>query len=248
MIEHSRTLSSGVAPPSRERLSLSGICSTIGNTVYESALQMRKTLWKGTVALGGAGLVWLGAETLSMEAPKNVDLDPQEQPIATLLREARQEIAGFLHGLENTANADSGMHEDVASEQVDLVEINHFYDDQGRHVFDQIIFYDWSEGHNRHMVRAWRLVKNPAQYPVRDWKHGGYTALWHDNDVLRRVQSTNMRKTWTQYDPELVEREYLAKEKRKEFQAVKTVRVVKPSAPVSIEPAGVPPQPVPEEH
>ena len=65
--------------------------------------------------------------------------------------------------------------EDVASEQVDLVEVNHFYDDQGRHVFDQVIFYDWAEGHSRHMVRDWRLVKNPAQLPQRNWKDGSYT-------------------------------------------------------------------------
>jgi len=112
----------------------------------------------------------------------------------------------------------------VASEQVDLVEVNHFYDDQGRHVFDQVIFYDWAEGHSRHMVRAWRLVKNPAQLPQRNWKDGSYTALWHDNEVLRKVQARSMRESWTQYDPELVEREYLPKEKRKELQVAKVAR------------------------
>jgi hypothetical protein len=118
--------------------------------------------------------------------------------------------------------------EDVASEQVDLVEVNHFYDDQGRHVFDQVIFYDWAEGHSRHMVRAWRLVKNPAQLPQRNWKDGSYTALWHDNEVLRKVQAKSMRESWTQYDPELAEREYLPKEKRKELQVAKVARKADP--------------------
>ena len=115
--------------------------------------------------------------------------------------------------------------EDVASEQVDLVEVNHFYDDQGRHVFDQVIFYDWSAEAGRHMVRAWRLVKNTTQLPQRDWKDGGYVAVWQDGEVLRHVHGRSMRETWTQYDPELIEREYLPKEQRKELRVVKLERL-----------------------
>jgi hypothetical protein len=126
---------------------------------------------------------------------------------------------------------------------VDLVEVNHFYDDQGRHVFDQVIFYDWEAGHSRHMVRAWRLVKNPAQLPQRNWKDGSYSALWYDNDVLRRVQAKSMRESWTQYDPELVEREYLPKEKRKDLQPMKIARKIEqPATPAATTPA-TPPSP-----
>jgi len=130
--------------------------------------------------------------------------------------------------------------EDVASEQVDLVEVNHFYDDQGRHVFDQVIFYDWEAGHSRHMVRAWRLVKNPAQLPQRNWKDGSYSALWYDNDVLRRVQAKSMRESWTQYDPELVEREYLPKEKRKDLQPMKIARKIEQPATPTATPSNPP--------
>jgi hypothetical protein len=112
----------------------------------------------------------------------------------------------------------------VARETVDLVEVNHFYDEQGRLVFDQTIFYDWSADNGRHMVRAWRLVKNPAQLPQRDWNDGGYVSIWHDGDVLRHVRATSIRETWTQYDPELVEREFLPKEHRKELRVVKVDR------------------------
>ncbi|MDX1948798.1 MAG: hypothetical protein SFU86_25645 [Pirellulaceae bacterium] len=115
--------------------------------------------------------------------------------------------------------------EDVAREQVDLMEVNHFYDEQGRLVFDQVIFYDWSAEHSRYMVRAWRLVKNPAQLPQRDWKIGGYMAVWHDGEVLRQVHGQSMRETWTQYDPELVEREYLPKERRKELRTIKVDKI-----------------------
>jgi hypothetical protein len=114
--------------------------------------------------------------------------------------------------------------EDVARESVDLIELNHFYDEHGRLVFDQVIFYDWSAADARYNVRAWRLVKNPAQLPQRDWTAGGYSAMWQDGDQLRHIRSKSIRETWTQYDPELVEREYLPKERRKELRSVKVTR------------------------
>lgn len=113
--------------------------------------------------------------------------------------------------------------DDVARNGVDLVEINHFHDEQGRLVFDQVIFYDWSPSQSRYLVRAWRLLKSPAQVPQQDFQRGGYVAIWHDGDVLRKVQARQLRETWTQYDPELVGREFLPKEHRKELAALRVV-------------------------
>jgi hypothetical protein len=117
--------------------------------------------------------------------------------------------------------------EDVSRDRVDLVEVNHFYDDAGRHVFDQVIFYDWSPLDCRHVVRAWRMVKNSAQLPKRSWADDTYTATWNDGDTLREVRAESMRESWTQYDPELAERDYLPKEKRRELR---TVKATKPAA------------------
>ena len=121
--------------------------------------------------------------------------------------------------------------DDVARESVDLIELNHFYDEQGRLVFDQVIFYDWSATDARYNVRAWRLVKNAAQLPQRDWASalsgvpaGGYSAMWQDGEQIRHIYSKSIRETWTQYDPELLEREYLPKERRKELRTVKFTR------------------------
>lgn len=114
----------------------------------------------------------------------------------------------------------------VTRETVDLVELNHFYDENGRLVFDQVIFYDWSPKDARYNVRAWRLVKDTSQVPQRDWRDGCYSALWHDGEQLRKVQSQSIRETWTQYDPELMEREYLPKERRKELRPAKNIRPV----------------------
>ena len=110
--------------------------------------------------------------------------------------------------------------EDLVVDQVDLVEINHYHDELGRPVFDQIIFYDWSPRESRYQVRAFRMLKSSQQIPRRNWVDGGYDTIWHDgqtNDLLRRVHARQMRETWTQYDPELVEREYLAKDRRRDL-------------------------------
>ena len=107
--------------------------------------------------------------------------------------------------------------ENLATDSVDLVEINHFYDEAGKHVFDQVIFYDWSPRHNRYHVRAWRLLKHPTQIPRRDWARDCYIAVWYDGIVMRRVVAQAVRESWTQYDPELVERSFLPKEQRREL-------------------------------
>lgn len=104
---------------------------------------------------------------------------------------------------------------------VDLMELNHFYDEKGDLVFDQVIFYDWAARESRYNVRDWRLVKNPSQLPQRDWASGGYHAMWQDGESLRRVYSRQYRETWTQHDPELIERGFLPKEKRRELRAPK---------------------------
>jgi len=104
------------------------------------------------------------------------------------------------------------------AETCDLIELNWFYDERGKLVFQQTIFYDWSERESRYNVRDWRLVKTTAQLPQRDWSSGGYSAMWQDGEQFRHVRSQSFRETWTQYDPELAEREFLPKEKRKELR------------------------------
>jgi hypothetical protein len=124
--------------------------------------------------------------------------------------------------------------DNVYRESTDLVEINHFYDDHGRLVFDQIIFYDWyytlhvpayqdrlpsSLSVNRFQVRAWRLLKVEGQLPRED-AEGIYHSVWFDADQFRHIYSKAFKETWTQYDPELSEREWLPKELRVELKQV----------------------------
>ena len=112
---------------------------------------------------------------------------------------------------------------DVAAESVDLIEVNHFYDEHGRLVFDQVIFYDWCSAENRYQVRAWRLLKKPSQIPSKNLQTGEYVTTWHDGDVLRCVRAASFRESWTQHDPELREREYLPKDRRGELYKIRVV-------------------------
>ncbi len=108
----------------------------------------------------------------------------------------------------------------VIKDVVDLVEVNHYHDARGEHVFDQLIFYDWSNQKRRFQVRAWRLIKTESQLPRRDYRQNNWLVRWHDDGVLREVTSSSRRETWTQYDPELVERENLPQDQRLDLSPV----------------------------
>ena len=112
--------------------------------------------------------------------------------------------------------------EDIVTDEVDLVEYNHYYDEEARHVFDQLIFYNWSMTEGRFQVRTWRLIRSPVQLPTRNWHAGGYDVLWTDGEVTRRVHARALRETWTQHDPEMRERTFLPKDRRQEFVTPRT--------------------------
>ena len=109
-------------------------------------------------------------------------------------------------------------------ERVSLVETNHFYDLDGRHVFTQVIFQDWNAEQSRYEVVAWRLVKGPGQLPQRDWQRGGYVTVWQDSgappnsQLLREVRAEAIRESWSWWDVELEARETLPPERRRGLQ------------------------------
>ena len=101
-----------------------------------------------------------------------------------------------------------------AGQRVDLIELNHYIDGEGREVFQQVIFYDWSKTPRRFHVRAWRLVKKESQIPQRLWNPNRYQCTWHDDGLLRQVWAPTLRETWTQKDPERVNRQFLPEDQR----------------------------------
>lgn len=115
---------------------------------------------------------------------------------------------------DKTSNAISKTVPGLEIETVDLIELNHFMDDDGREVFRQTIFYDWSKNDRRFHVRGWRLVKEDSQLPMRRWNPSHYECRWHDNASRRQVNALQLRETWTQQDPERVNRALLPEDQR----------------------------------
>lgn len=111
----------------------------------------------------------------------------------------------------------------VARETCDRITVNAFYDDQARLVFDQLLFEDWDHAAGRFQIRAWRMVKNQNQLPRRNPFSDQHECRWMDGDAERVVRAPVVRSIATQYDPELTEREFLAKEHRRELRSPKTL-------------------------
>lgn len=117
--------------------------------------------------------------------------------------------------------------EDIVRDRVDLVEVNHFFDEAGNPKFDQVIYYRWSKERGRYDVVDYKQLSCRNQIPVRIGKLDGYLAIWHDKTdhyVLRAVHSRAMIETWTQHDPEMVERKYLPKDRRAELPSLVDMR------------------------
>lgn len=116
--------------------------------------------------------------------------------------------------------------DDVLRDRVDVIEINHHYNEKGEHLHDQLIFWDWHwdttilaqaaeydactgeetssarpewRGARFHVV-DWYLIRGGRRdlLPQPDWTRGGYTSFWDDKGDLREVRAPSIRETWTQ--------------------------------------------------
>lgn len=87
------------------------------------------------------------------------------------------------------------------SAHVDMIELNHYFDDRGQHVFDQVIFWRIEESTRRYQVQAWRMCNSPGDYPTRNTNGMACIRLGFDPSALK-VSSRQFRESWTQVDPE----------------------------------------------
>ena len=92
-------------------------------------------------------------------------------------------------------------------DRVDVIELNHYYDEYGKWVFDQWIYWRWYPNQSTFHVVAWKLAKSPA---VATRRPGGWKLVFPHRTIL----ALSYRETWTQYDPELRDRLYLPKHQR----------------------------------
>jgi hypothetical protein len=87
------------------------------------------------------------------------------------------------------------------SEHVDLIELNHFYDCRGCHVYDQIIFWRQDPATKRFEVASWTMADNSSKYPQKS-DSGRWHVIYQDGQHYRNVRSRQFRESWTQVDPE----------------------------------------------
>jgi hypothetical protein len=108
--------------------------------------------------------------------------------------------------------SNSGSRSRDLTERVDLIELNHFYDELGRNMYDQVIFYEWSPDYRRFHVIAWCLVENDlSRMPTKVAGSDDYVVRWHDRDAKtrREVRASLYRETWSRIDPERANKKLL---------------------------------------
>lgn len=93
----------------------------------------------------------------------------------------------------------------VVEDRYDAVEINHYYDGQGNLLYDQIIFYDWSDRYGRFVIQDGRRFRVKPDI-AKNWKRNDYAVTWTVGDGqdtgTRSVKVKFLRdETWTQHDP-----------------------------------------------
>lgn len=111
-------------------------------------------------------------------------------------------------------------HEVIVTDRVDLVEVNHFHDGQAKLLFSQLLFWQWHERDGKFHIVDWRLVKSEAMEPRRDYARRRYVATipaGQFSDRTCEVWADDYRETWTQVDPELIDRESWPIEKRRKL-------------------------------
>lgn len=99
-------------------------------------------------------------------------------------------------------------------ETVDVIELHRCFDFRGKVAFQQLIFYKWSRYHRRFQVIDTVVVTTPSMVPRRS-RNGFFRASWHDGSNRRIVQALTFRKTASNSDPEVPERQYVPVELRR---------------------------------
>lgn len=91
----------------------------------------------------------------------------------------------------------------VIVRRYDVLEINHVYDEQAKHVFSQVLAWRWSD-YGLHC--QWWMRHEPRYHVIRE--RDTYSTLIHPSlGATVRVEAPCFRETWTQWDREIVDRQ-----------------------------------------
>jgi hypothetical protein len=85
----------------------------------------------------------------------------------------------------------------------DMLELNHFYDLDSNHIFDQVILWKWYDPECEYHVSEYYMLNLDMsaeinKKPQKNYSSGLYEA-WRGVD---KIIAPNFRESWTQTDPE----------------------------------------------
>lgn len=93
---------------------------------------------------------------------------------------------------------------------VDIVEVNHFYNDEGRPVWCQAIFWEWEPVDSEYHARDWVFVDQKPFADVKRRPDGGAVVYVPSEvpggQVVREIRGRLYRESWTQFDREAADR------------------------------------------
>ncbi len=103
-------------------------------------------------------------------------------------------------------------------EYVDMIELNHFHNKKGQHVYSQVIFYERLAENGQFRVRSWALIEMreslnrlPQYDPTVD--KVVVDMKMPDGKVVR-LESRLFKETWTDFDPERRDKDKLPEQFR----------------------------------
>lgn len=101
---------------------------------------------------------------------------------------------------------------DVASDRVEVIELNYVYDEACNRILNQWIFWTWSEADQQYRVVHWTIrKKGEIALPTND----GWRLRFQDRGMYREVTATSYREIHTQWDREVDDRKVLPLDQRK---------------------------------
>lgn len=99
----------------------------------------------------------------------------------------------------------------------DCVELNSYFGSDGVRNLSQLIWWDWHMGRQEYGVVAWMMAKHDNHRPTRH-RNGWRTIYWTGQGMFV-ITAASRRITWTQYDPEILDRAKTPREGRRGFWA-----------------------------
>ena len=103
-------------------------------------------------------------------------------------------------------------------DEVDAIQVHHMLDEQGRHIFSELIFWEKVEGVGLCVV-DWRLLKPGRTKPVFNSSRKQWVARFLEGGIEREIRGDRYWETMSANDPELENREVWPTKRRRELSA-----------------------------